>query len=267
MARRVACGAIGSDRCRVVCVVFVALLNNPKGIGFHMTIGLVVLACAPGVLLVLLLGRLTPDNHGVGALTLQLFLLGFVMTIPALFMNSAIERWTALWIGASSLWQQSLFWLLGIAWNEELCKFAALLGLTFFRRGLSTSQGVLCAASVAAGFASAENILYLQRFGSGVLWLRTVLTTPAHMGFTMASGFFLVCAMHANTQYKRLAWLMGGFLLAVGFHGNYDLLLSLPWQHAASLAYGQVAVVALCMLCLPKCLFLWQHQQPWLQRQ
>jgi RsiW-degrading membrane proteinase PrsW (M82 family) len=161
-------------------------------------------------------------------------------------MNHMMEKYTALWSGADNPLHSTLFWLTGIGLNEEFAKMLVLLAVLYPRRGFTEVwQGLTGAAAVALGFAAVENIIYLERFGTGTLLIRSLLTVPAHAGFTLPLGLCLALSKQAGSTWGKYRWLLTGLLISMGLHGGYDLWLA---QHATWLnrmAYVQVLLMSL----------------------
>jgi RsiW-degrading membrane proteinase PrsW (M82 family) len=83
-------------------------------------------------------------------------------------------------------------------------------------------DGIVYASRAGLGFALVENILYLRGAESGLItmWImRAVLAVPGH---AMWSGMIGAMAARKRFDGKGLG-LLGGYLLAVAFHGAYDM--------------------------------------------
>lgn len=210
-----------------------------------------VIALAPAVGLLWLLYALNPHGPERKGLLVTLFALGACAGIPALVLNHMVEKYTSLWAGAPEASHRMLFWVLGIGMNEEFVKLLVLLAVLYFRRGFTTPyQGLLGGAAVALGFATIENLFYLERFGTVTLLIRSGLTVPAHAFFTIPMGVCLAYAKRTGSARTMYGWLLGGLGIAMGFHGAYDIWLSLdgPWLNR--MAYVQVVLMGLLALWL-----------------
>ncbi len=214
---------------------------------------LAVIALAPAVGLVWLLHARNPSRPLPRGLILALFVLGCGSAGLALLLNHLVEKYTALWSDATELRLRLLFWLLGIGLNEEFSKLLVLLALVYPRRSFSTPyQGLFAAATVALGFAAVENLVYLERFGTHTLLVRSLLTVPAHACFTIPDGVCLYYSKRSRTLGPKYLWLIAGLGTAVLLHGVYNIWLSLdePWLNR--LAYVQVAVMILAAMGLTR---------------
>ncbi|MEU8136704.1 PrsW family intramembrane metalloprotease [Streptodolium elevatio] len=120
---------------------------------------------------------------------------------------------------------------------EELAKGAAVLLLLLFRRPWFRGplDGLVLAATTAAGFAFTENVLYFGRaFGEGsdegdaaaqtaaIFLGRAILTPFAHPLFTAATGLALGIAVLLRNRSRAVLVALGGYLVAVGLHSAWN---------------------------------------------
>ena len=107
---------------------------------------------------------------------------------------------------------------------EEACKILVVYWVVWRRPEFDERMdGIVYASRAGLGFALVENVMYLlhqQSVGGELqLWImRAVLAVPGHAMWTGMIG-----AMAARRRFdgKGLG-LVGGYLLAVAFHGTYD---------------------------------------------
>jgi rRNA maturation protein Nop10 len=127
-----------------------------------------------------------------------------------------------------------------IAPIEELSKLLAVWVAIYrsedFREPI---DGLLYSVTAALGFASIENILYTDLFGPRVLVLRALFATPAHIMYSAMWGYSMGLARFQRD--RELLTILKGLLVAIVFHGTYNLLVAV---------YPQVAVVSLVPLML-----------------
>ncbi len=204
-----------------------------------------VIALAPAIGLVWLIYAMRAYQPESRALVAALFILGGLSALLALLLNHSVERYTQLWTGAPQLTYRLMFWLVGIGLNEEFAKMLVLLAVLYPRRRFTTAfQGILGAATVALGFAAVENLFYMERYGTPTLLVRSVLTVPAHACFTIPNGVCLFLSKRAEGVVGKYLWLLTGLLIAMTFHGVYNVWLSLDDVWLNRLAYVQVALMA-----------------------
>lgn len=182
-------------------------------------------------------------------LFLLLFVFGGLATGPALLLNHLVEKYSALWPFASlELWR-NLFWVWGVGPNEEFSKFLVFLCFLYPRKDFrSLEQGLLGAMAVAAGFAFVENLVYFERYGGGVLLLRSFTTVPVHMSFGVPLAVGAFWAKTSSSGFTSWLWLCLGLLLAALSHGAYDMGLSSSNQVGAYLGYGLVLFLCLFLV-------------------
>lgn len=122
------------------------------------------------------------------------------------------------------LWKTILIAYGTVALNEELFKLLAfMVGAFPWRFFNEPMDGIVYAVLVSMGFATAENILYIHRFGAETILLRAFTAVPAHLVFGIIVGYYAGLAKFA--EGKKINILLYGFGLAVLLHGTYDLLI------------------------------------------
>lgn len=122
---------------------------------------------------------------------------------------------------------------------EETLKFGVLVLLVARRRIVFVQQALCYGAAIGAGFAFAENLIYINAFDSmsaGTALFRGMGTAVMHMACPMIAATFLSCAaMLREAGDKAQALLMGfsGFASAVGIHALFNLMLLPLWAQLA----------------------------------
>lgn len=122
-----------------------------------------------------------------------------------------------------------LFYVFGVGLVEEgskaVCALMALKVPKLIEKPLTALQ--LC-GGVALGFATTENLLYAQQFGDGVIVLRFVTSTLAHILFASVWGFALGAQKKVDAatgeERTRTPWILflKLALLSALAHGLYD---------------------------------------------
>jgi protease PrsW len=119
-----------------------------------------------------------------------------------------------------------------VGFSEEAVKF---LGLRFYSYNQKSFDepldGIVYSVIVSMGFATVENVMYVMKYseqgmGLQVGVLRMFLSVPAHATFGVVMGYFVGKAKF--NPGKRLRLMIMGLLVAIFFHGTYDLFLFLP---------------------------------------
>lgn len=119
---------------------------------------------------------------------------------------------------------------------EELAKGVMLLAAVYHWREFDEPiDGLVYGVTIALGFATFENYLYLSSHGLAIAWPRALFAVPAHALFGGSMGYyagrikFAAKACHAGRSVRldRIACLT----LPVLFHGlyNFALLHGLNW--------------------------------------
>lgn len=152
--------------------------------------------------------------------------IGMLSVIPAIILESVATSTLGENIQPRMTYQGASFHAFFVAAAiEEACKIAVVYWVVWRRPEFDERMdGIVYASRAGLGFALVENILYLLQQdtlgGQLQTWiLRAVLAVPGHAMWTGMIG-----AMAARRRFdgKGLG-LVGGYLLAVSFHGAYDL--------------------------------------------
>jgi RsiW-degrading membrane proteinase PrsW (M82 family) len=152
---------------------------------------------------------------------------GMLSVIPAILLEMSIGNWLGEPAGKPVLtyWGASTSAFVVAAMIEEACKISVIYWVVWKRPEFDERMdGIVYGSRAGLGFALVENVLYLLNADdmSGLMrmWiLRAVLAVPGH---AMWSG--MIGAMAARKRFDgRGLGLLGGYLLAVAFHGAYDL--------------------------------------------
>src|SRR5678815_1567518 len=181
----------------------------------------------PALILMWLVDRLAakrPEPRGTRRLVV---LAGMLSVIPALILEVMIPALTAGRIEPEMTYQGSSFQAFIVAAGvEEACKILVVYWVVWRRPEFDERMdGIVYASRAGLGFALVENVMYLLRqqslSGQLVVWVeRALLAVPGH---AMWTGMIGAQAARRRFDGKGLG-LLGGYLLAVAFHGAYDLL-------------------------------------------
>jgi RsiW-degrading membrane proteinase PrsW (M82 family) len=175
---------------------------------------------------------------------------GMLSVIPAVILEMIVTTKLGDQIQPRMTYQGSSFHAFVVAAAiEEACKIAVIYWVVWRRPEFDERMdGIVYAARAGLGFALVENIAYLmqQQTLGGALetWiLRAVLAVPGHAMWTGMIG-----AMAARRRFdKQGLGLVGGYLLAVAFHGAYDLcaFLQAPLQFEGHTGIAMLMMPAL----------------------
>lgn len=151
---------------------------------------------------------------------------GMLSVIPAIVLEMTVTGSLGEQVEPRMTYQGASFHAFVIAAAiEEACKIAVVYWVVWRRPEFDERMdGIVYASRAGLGFALVENVLYLLQEatlgGQLQTWiLRAVLAVPGHAMWTGMIG-----AMAARRRFDhRGLGLVGGYLLAVAFHGAYDL--------------------------------------------
>lgn len=156
--------------------------------------------------------------------------MGMVSVIPAMIIELALSGSVGERVPPVITYQGASFNAFVVAaFVEEACKIYVVYRIVWRRPEFDERMdGIVYASRAGLGFALVENVLYLLREatlgGQLQVWiLRAVLAVPGHAMWTGMIG-----AMAARRRFDRKGLgLVGGYLLAVAFHGAYDFVVFL----------------------------------------
>lgn len=181
---------------------------------------LLAIAIAPGIAICLFILHRDAFNREPKLTLIISFVLGMATILPAIFIENAFFPYTSATL--SGMFVRAFF---VVALTEEAVKFAALRLYAYNRRSFDEPlDGIVYSVMVSMGFATLENILYVQQYGMTVGIQRMFLAVPAHgtfavlMGYYIGKAKFAIPARRTYLQFAGLAW-------ATAFHGAYDYFL------------------------------------------
>jgi RsiW-degrading membrane proteinase PrsW (M82 family) len=240
---RVSLTVIGFGVC---AAVLVAAIGHEAGVTATL-IGLVLAVLPLGVVVpaFLWLDRFEPEPPRLLLLT---FLWGaLVASTVALVVNTSTTMLLAH-VGADAM---TIGAVAVAPVVEEVLKASALVLILLVRRREvdSVIDGIVYAGIAAAGFAFAENILYLARAfheqgGQGLAFtflLRGVMGPFAHPLFTCCTGLAVGIAVTTRRKLLRVLVPLAGLLIAIALHSIWNL-------SAAAGASGYVLLYAVLQL-------------------
>ncbi|HEY4243136.1 MAG TPA: PrsW family intramembrane metalloprotease [Kofleriaceae bacterium] len=150
---------------------------------------------------------------------------GMVMVLPAIVIELTLMRHVGPSLAPAYTYQYASFNAFVVAAAvEEACKILVVYFIVWGRPEFDERMdGIVYAARAGLGFALVENVMYLvnapDMHGQILMWIeRALLAVPGHAMWTGMIG-----ASAARWRFDRRGLgLVGGYLLAVAFHGAYD---------------------------------------------
>jgi len=152
----------------------------------------------------------------------RVFLLGALVTLPALFVEYTIDLY--LQFSAPGFTRAAIIGaLFVIAPIEELSKFSVVFASVYHHKVFNERlDGVMYMVVASLGFATVENVLIAIGQGASVLPLRFVTATLLHALAAGIIGYFMGLGRFAK---RGGGWLVAlGLLIGIALHGVYDLI-------------------------------------------
>jgi RsiW-degrading membrane proteinase PrsW (M82 family)/ribosomal protein S18 acetylase RimI-like enzyme len=182
---------------------------------------LIALAIAPGIAICLFIFHRDAYNREPKRNLFAAFLLGAATVFPAAGIETGLNIYLDNTIKSTAI---SAF--LVVALTEELGKFVVLRFYAYPKKSFDEPlDGIVYGIMIGMGFATLENILYVQKFGMQTAFLRMFLAVPAHATFGVLMGYHAGNAKFDAANSTK--FLLTGLLWAVLFHGLYDFFLFL----------------------------------------
>ncbi len=155
----------------------------------------------------------------------RVFLLGALVTIPALFIEFSLDL--IIPFADQSLGFTAIAGtLLVVAPVEELSKFLMVrIGVYKNKAFDERLDGIIYMVVAALGFATVENVLVVLREGSGVLPLRFLTATLLHVLASGIIGFFMGQAKFMRSRARAFWMQLLGLIIGISLHGLYDFLV------------------------------------------
>ena len=191
----------------------------------HPSWELAVSGAIPALIAMAVVDRLDRKRPEPASLRRLCAVFGMVTVIPAVIIELVLTGTLGAHLGSQLTYQGATFHAFVVAAAvEEGCKLSVIYWMVWWLPDFDERMdGIVYAGRAGLGFALVENVMYL--FGEHTLggqlqtWvMRAVLAVPGHAMWTAMAG-----AMAARRRFDRKGLgLVGGYLLAVAFHGMYD---------------------------------------------
>ncbi len=186
---------------------------------------LFALAIAPGIAISLFIYSRDRYEREPKRLLILSFVLGMLSTIPPLavqLLAGDISSESSF----HSLLSYAFYSYFIIAFTEEGSKFLVLRIFAYPKKAFNEPfDGIVYAVMIGMGFATVENIEYVERFGFQTGIVRFFLSVPAHASFAVLTGYYAGLAKANPERSSSLLW--KGLIIAVLFHGSFDFFVFL----------------------------------------
>lgn len=186
------------------------------------------LAIIPSIVLLVYIYKKDKREKEPLSLLLSCFLFGILTIIPALIMEELISVVEDSIFTPGSVIYAIFDGFIVAALSEELFKYLALKFKTWKSKEFNcTFDGIVYAVFVSLGFATLENIMYVDDISIAIT--RMLTAVPGHACNAVFMGYFYSKAKKASLEnnillekkYKKLT-----LLVPILFHGAYDCLIS-----------------------------------------
>lgn len=213
---------------------------------------LIFIAVLPSILLIMYVwnkDRLEPEPP---KLVWSLVGLGVLSVLPVMVLElGGLAVLNAIFKEENFLYM-IVHWFLVVGVSEESCKYMAMRLKTWKCRDFNCFfDAMVYSAAVSAGFALAENIMYGLKYGMGVLFMRALVSIPAHICFSVFMGAWYGSAKRfaaaGDLKQARRAHLLSVAIPAAA-HGAFDLLASNA-DSSPALAFFLIYVAAMFIFC------------------
>jgi protease PrsW len=189
------------------------------------TILTIIIATIPVILLLWYFWHRDKGEKEPMKLMKKVFLWGLIMVIPVAIVELILES-ISMEIGLTGTAAYMFVMpFLMVALPEELSKLWVVKKKAFGHKKFNEiMDGITYCILASMGFAVFENILYTFQFGVGTGIMRAFTAVPAHALFSGIMGYYIGLAKFSSPA-KRKKLFKKGLLMAIFFHGLYDLLL------------------------------------------
>ena len=187
---------------------------------------LLALSIAPGLAVILYIYRKDSYDKEPKRYLLACFFLGMLSVIPAFILEKAGGFIFGDMGRTSPVWYYAFYAFVVVACSEEGCKFAMVKWYAYPKKSFDEPfDGIMYSVMVTMGFATVENIGYVNTHGYSTAILRMFLSVPAHAAFGVIMGYYIGLAKF--NKEKGVGYMIKGVLIAVLFHGFFDFFLFL----------------------------------------
>ena len=187
----------------------------------------VYLAIIPSIILCLYVYHMDVVEKEPLRLLLVLFFVGVLTTLPARLIEKLLLSLTTY--DYANIYDSFFISFVVIAIVEEGYKFIVFLVSLWNNKEFDYKyDAIVYCVFISLGFATLENILYVQNSGLDVAIWRGIISVPAHAFYAIASGFLLGLAKENSlkgNRSKKILLIIAAYLIPVLMHGTFDFLL------------------------------------------
>jgi RsiW-degrading membrane proteinase PrsW (M82 family) len=186
---------------------------------------LLALAIAPGIAISLFIYSRDRFDREPKRFLILAFFLGMLATIPPLVIQVLAGDAHGHSYGHPVLGYAVYAYVI-VALTEEASKFLVLRFYAFPQKTFNEPfDGIVYAVMIGMGFATVENIEYVERFGFQTGFVRFFLSVPAHASFAVLMGYYVGLAK--SYPARSFSLMLKALLVPVFFHGSFDFFVFL----------------------------------------
>ena len=181
------------------------------------------LAILPALLLLVYFNRWDKRKPEPKRLILKIFVLGFAIIFPAMFIELGID-WAMVRTVPDVLFVHALITAFVIAAvTEEWLKFQVVRRFAYRNVAFDeVMDGIVYAIVAGLGFACLENVFYVLNSGWSTAVFRAVTAVPGHALWSGIMGYYIGLAKFAGSPGLERKYLRKGLFMGILFHGLYD---------------------------------------------
>ncbi len=186
-----------------------------------------ILSLLPGILWMYYVYRSDKFEPEPIKTVIMVFFCGFVIFIPTMLIEIGIKDLFGFTGRISSIFEAvgTAYFVTGLV--EEFMKFGVVLFAVYYAKEFDEPvDGIVYSSAAALGFASLENFMYMNQYGTQVILLRGPLSTLGHILFSSMWGYGLARGKNHPKIARRLA--ITGLLFAALAHGTFNFILMSP---------------------------------------
>lgn len=183
------------------------------------------LAIIPALIIVIYFYRKDRAKPEPKGLIIRIFLLGLFSTLPAIILEMAVIELRGILVPYRILYPIFKAFVVA-ALIEEGLKLFIVRSVAYRKKCFDEiMDGIIYAVMAGMGFACLENILYVLGRGLTVAILRAFTSIPLHAAVSVVMGYYIGMAKFSKCKATRHRLIWKGFLLAVFFHGLYNMFI------------------------------------------
>ncbi|MBE6014370.1 MAG: PrsW family intramembrane metalloprotease [Lachnospiraceae bacterium] len=192
---------------------------------------LIWLAVIPGLYLILRVYKLDKQEKEPAMLIFMLILLGAVSVFPIAFLENCLDGLFVSMLNTRGIVYMLIENFIVVALLEEVGKFFIMERCSWNNPAFNYHfDGIVYAVCTGMGFAIAENIMYVVRYGFETAVIRMLTAIPAHCIFAIFMGHYYGASKAAEIAGDRAGYAYArkmSLIVPIVLHGGYDVVAAL----------------------------------------